>query len=274
MIARTFLALLTVLLSACGSEGRLASPDPDRDAVRGAVVGFLDALAGRDEAHPLPSTIRGPLLEDWTAWLGSGPELQGGAVRIRALRVAAIDGDVARAELDATVTVGRPGSDQHVGEREVTFRGPVALVRAPEAAGGWLVTDLVREGRPMSVAITVFDPPVQGVAGGIEVEVRSLYRFATGTVANLRISNGSEGTVRMDRPPTRIQAAGRFVGATAAAGPFLEAIASGTSREGSVGFHPVPLRWLPEKVMVHLEDGTVVTVELPVEAFVPPITET
>jgi hypothetical protein len=270
--ARALLVLLALVGSACGSGGRPPSPDPDRESVRVAVVGFLDALAGRDDAPALSSAVRGPLLEDWAAWLDRERPGQAGAVEIRALRVAALDGDVARVDLDATVTIGRTGPDARVAEEEITLEGPMALVRDGEGLG-WLVTDLVREGRAMSLAVTIFDPPVRGAAGGVEVEVRSLYRFGTGTIADLRITNGSEEGIGVDRPPTRIQAAGRFVGATAAPGAFLEDILPGATPEGSVTFHAVPLRWLPEKLMVHLVDGAVVTVDLPAEAFIRAATE-
>lgn len=273
MTGRALLVLLALLASGCGSDGRSASPDPERHAVRGAVVGFLDAVAGREDAPALSGAVGGLLLEDWAAWLEAEGPPRGGTVEIRALRVGAIEGDVARVELDATVTVDRTGPDARLTEEAITLEGPVALVRDGEAVGGWVVTDLVREGRPMSLAVTIFDPPVQGVSGGIEVEVRSLYRFGTGTVANVRIVNGSGGAVRVDRPPTRIQAAGRFVGATAAAGSFLEDMLPGATPEGSVAFHAVPLRWLPEKVMVHLVDGAVVTVDLPADAFIRSTTE-
>lgn len=279
--ARALVAILALLLPACAADGRWfpAAPTPpsqdlpedDRAAVMLAVEDFLDALAGSAGAGPLRKTVRGPLLQDWAGWLAragsgaSGP----GTVEIRALRVVWVQDDVARADLDATVTFEAAGADA----REVAFVGPVALARDADAAAGWAVSDLVREERPMSLAITVFQPPALGAEGGVEVEVRSLYRFATGTVANVRIRNATTGAVRMDRSPTLVQAAGRFIPATGASGPLLERVAAGASSEGWVEFHPFPLRWLPENVMLHLVDGTVVSVELPVEAFIPPTAE-
>lgn len=280
---RILLMSLVVLVPSCAGDGRWFSGEPspraqeipevDRDAVTLAVEDFLDALAGKTGASSLPGTVRGPFLQDWAASVGrrGGEAAGGGTVEIRTLRVVTVQGDVARADLDATVTLGVPAD--LAGTAEVTFAGPVALVRDAGAAAGWAVSDLVREDRPMSVAITVFQPPARGAGQGIEVEVRSLYRFATGTVANVSITNETSGGVRMDRRRTRVQAAGRFVGATGASGDLLEELPAGASPAGSVRFHPVPLQWLPEKVMVQLADGAVVTVDLPVEAFIPPTAE-
>lgn len=289
MVTRASALLLLGVLFACtpGEGGIPAAPGPsptsspasgDPARVDRAVRDFLDAFAaGAEDPGSLRRAVWGPLLEDWADWVGLGEPgseaSRSGSVDVRALRVVGIEGDVARAELDATVTLGLVGPEGRAAQEERLFRGPVALVRDPDASAGWAVSDLVREGRPMSLAITVFTGDAVGAGGGVEVEVRSLYRFESGTVANLRITNGAARPFRMDRPSSLVQAAGRFVGATAAPRRLLDPIAPGASVDGSVSFHAMPLAWLPEKVMLHHADGASVTVDLPEEAFIPRTSE-
>jgi hypothetical protein len=182
---------------------------------------------------------------------------------LRDLRLIDIRDDAAQVVLDAAMT----HTDEAV---EVTrlMQSPMALVRDPMAPGGWSVVDAVRDGRPMRRSITLYQSAAVRTEE-LRLEVRSVYQFTSGTVANVRLTNGTSRPVSIDRPHSLVQAAGRFVGSTAATGRLLGPIPPGGTVEGAFRFHTVPLNWVPEKVMVHFLDAPtpVVSVDLPYEDF-------
>lgn len=238
------------------------------------VVAFLDAFSGSDADAGLGQTVSGQRLEDWTQWIERygrpGEALRAGRVDLGGVAVDRVEGDVALVRVDAVVT----STLHHPGGRVVReprrFAGPMRLVREGAAPFGWAVADLVRDGRPMSIAITVFDGTAEVEEGGVGIEVASLYRFSSGTFATLRISNGTDDPLVVDRPRSLVQASGRFVGATAVSDELAAPIPPGASVEGAVDFHRIPLRWLPERVALHFEGPFSVTVDLPIEAFLSP----
>ena len=278
MRAPRALFALGLFLTACtGSESAIRGivEQADREAIEMTVVAFLDAFAGSDTEAALGETVSGPRLEDWTRWIErfGRPEesLRGGRVELGGVSVDRVQSNEAVVRVDATVTstLHEPGG--RVVRMPRSFAGPMRLIRDPAAPFGWAVADLVRDGRPMSIAITVFDGAAEAEEGGIRVEVASLYRFSSGTFATLRISNASDEPVVVDRPRSLVQASGRFVGATATSDELASPIPPGASVEGAIDFHGIPLRWLPEGLALQFEGPFSVNVDLPFEAFLNPL---
>lgn len=276
MSVRAGLVAFSLLLTACSSQGPTdqdvsSASRSDRQAIEETVTAFLHAFAGRSGSSGLDETVTGPRLEDWARSISLyepfGERLRSGRVDLGSVVVDRLEDDAAFVRVDATVTATLHHPGGKVVRAPRRFVGPMLLVRDAGARFGWSVADLVRDGRPMSLSITVFDERAQAADEGIGIEVVSLYRFSTGTFATFRITNDTDGPLVVDRPHSLIQAAGRFVGATRASDGFAMPIRPGASVEGALDFHRIPLRWLPEKVMLHFEGPRVVTVDLPAEAF-------
>lgn len=244
----------------------------DRVEVERAVETFLDGFArGGEDPDVLLASVSGDRLRDWARWINRyRPEreaVRAGRVEIESLRVETITDSVAIAVVDAIVH--QPARDDEGTRRIVarSFNGPVELRRD---ASGWRVVDIVRDGAPMSYAIGIFDEPASAEEAGVRVEVASVYRFRSGTVATIRIENGTPRPLRIDRPHSLIQAAGRWVGAIGVAGDLEAPIPPGTAIAGSLAYHPIPLQWLPERVFVHFVEGPEpIPVDLPREGFLP-----
>lgn len=274
--------LLAVMVSCTGAPSERAaspvSPDgfratfKDRVEVEGAVEAFLSAFAeGRDDPAGLLRLVSGDRLRDWARWINryhpDREAVQGGRVEVASIRVEEIGERRARAVVDATVVQDAVTDDGEVVEVDRRFNGPILLVRE---GGVWRVADLVRDGSPMSYSIAVFEDPPEARADGVRVEVRSVYRFRSGTVANVRIENLTEGALVVDRRHSLIQAAGRWVGATDSTDALGMPIPPGWVVEGSLAYHTIPIRWLPERVFVHFLRGPKpLAVDLPRAAFLP-----
>lgn len=279
MRARAAVVATVLALSACtGGE----DPDPtaptvatfkDRLEVEAAVEAFLEGFAaGGEDPGRLLASVSGDRLRDWARWINRyRPEreaVRAGRVEIQSLEVESIRGAEAIAVVDATVL--QPARDEEGDLTEVSrsFNGPVALRR--DATAGWRVVDIVRDGAPMSYAIGIFDEPASAEEAGIRIEIPSVYRFRSGTVATIRIDNATGTPLRVDRTHSLIQAAGRWVGAIDVAGDLETPIPPGVVVEGSFAYHPIPIRWLPEKVFVHFVRGPhPISVDLPREGFLP-----
>ncbi|HEX6261952.1 MAG TPA: hypothetical protein VF097_03785 [Actinomycetota bacterium] len=278
MRARPIAVLLALALGACTAPADPAPTAPsgptyrDRVEVEAAVEAFLEGFAvGAEDPAELLASVAGDRLRDWARWINRyRPEreaVRAGRVEIESLRVESIRGSVAIAVVDATVH--QPARDEEGNRRIVarSFNGPVELRRD---ASGWRVVDIVRDGAPMSYAIGIFDEPAAGEEAGIRVEVASVYRFRSGTVATIRIENGTGMPIVLDRTHSLIQAAGRWVGATAVAGDLDVPIPPGAAIEGSLAYHAIPIQWLPEKVFVHFLGGPEpIEVHLPRDGFLP-----
>jgi hypothetical protein len=253
---------------------RVATAGVENAAIRQVVVDFLDAYADSgSNTEPLARLVAGPHLEDWVYWLSvQNVGLQGlltGELELRDLRVLEIGEQVAAAAVDATVTLTIPAEGGN--ERILrNFGSPILLARAAEDPISWQVVDATRDGRSMQDSITLFEEmPARVDEGGIEVEVVSLYRFASGTVANIRIHNATKRTLRVDRPHSILQVGGRFMGSTGLTGTLRVPLKPGDSIDGALNFDPIELMSNPERVMVHFhgDAAPVATVNLPVDAF-------
>jgi hypothetical protein len=273
------MVLLVVLTACTGTPERDPPPDPgfratfkDQVEVEEAVEEFLAAFAeGREDPGHLLGTVAGDRLRDWARWINRHrPEreaVRDGRVEVASIRVVEIGAGRARAVVDATVVQETVTEDGEPAEVDRRFNGPVLLLRE---GSGWRVADLVRDGSPMSHAIAVFEDPPGAGRAGVRVEVRSVYRFLSGTVATLRIENDTDRRVVVDRRHSLIQAAGRWVGATGSTLEVGMAIPPGSAVEGSLAYHTIPIRWLPERVVVHFRRGPPpVAVDLPRASFLP-----
>ncbi|HZA26264.1 MAG TPA: hypothetical protein VE915_01280 [Actinomycetota bacterium] len=255
---------------------RVATMGVENAAIRQVVVDFLDAYAeSGSDTEPLGQLVAGPHLEDWVCWLSVrnvGLEgLLAGELDLRDLRVLEIGEQVAAAAVDATVTVTVPG-EGGVDRIPRNFGSPVLLARAAEDPTSWQVVDATRDGRSMQDSITLFDEvPARADEDGIRIEVVSLYRFTSGTVANMRIRNGTNRTLRVDIPHSILQVGGRFHGAMQGTPTLRLSISPGDSVDGALNFPPVTLMSNPELVKVHFrgDPAPVATVTLPAEAFLP-----
>lgn len=277
MRARALVLAVALALAACTSEepppGAPSGPTfQDRIEVEQAVESFLEGFAkGGEHPDALLASVTGDRLRDWAGWINRyRPEreaVRSGRVDLDSLRVESISGATAVAVVDATVL--QPTRDEEGERRTVarSFNGPVELRRD---AGGWRVVDIVRDGAPMSYAIALFDEPASAEHDGVRVDVESVYRFRSGTVATVRIENGTDDPLRVDRIHSLIQAAGRWVGTIDVAGGLAAPIPPGAVIAGSFAYHPIPIRWLPERVFVHFTRGPEpIPVDLPREGFLP-----
>lgn len=283
MRPHAFGSILLVALISCtgGTLEREAPASPeesfratfkDRVEVEDAVEVFLAAFAeGREDPAELLGAVSGDRLRDWARWVSryhpDREAVRGGRVEVAGIRVEEIRERTARAVVDATVVQDAVTEAGELVEVDRRFNGPVLLVRE---GGRWRVADLVRDGSPMSHAIAVFDDSAQARADGVRVEVRSVYRFRSGTVANVRIENHSDRELVVDRRHSLIQAAGRWVGGTGSTDQLGMPIPPGWVVEGSLVYHTIPIRWLPERVFVHFLRGPEpLAVDLPRAAFLP-----
>jgi hypothetical protein len=278
--------LVSLSLAGCGAPAEPSQPsapvDPTRvatigvenAAIRQVVVDFLDAYADSgSDTGSLARLVTGPHLEDWVYWLSvQNLGLEGrlsGELDLRALRVLEIGEQVAAAAVDATVTLS-VSAEGGVDTIRRNFGSPILLARATEELTAWQVVDATRDGRSMQDSITLFDEvPARVDEDGIQIEVVSLYRFASGTVANLRIRNSTNQTLRVDVPHSVLQVGGRFLGATVSTPTLRVPLRPGASMDGALNFPPVTFMDNPELAMVHFHGNPapVVTVTLPVEAF-------
>jgi hypothetical protein len=252
----------------------MATVGVENAAIREVVVNFLDAYAGSgSNTAPLARLVAGPQLEDWVYWLNvQNAGLQDrltGELQVRDLRVLQIGEQVAAAAVDATVTLSVPvegGVDRILRN----FGSPVLLAREAADPFSWQVVDATRDGRSMQDSITLFgDSPARVDERGIQIEVVSLYRFTSGTVANIRIRNATTRTLRVDVPHSILQVEGRFLGATGATATLRAPLDPGDAADGALNFPAVGLTTNPQLVMVHFhgEPAPIATVILPVEAF-------
>jgi hypothetical protein len=278
--------LVSLSLAGCGSPADPSEPpaplDPARvatigmenAAIRQVVVDFLDAYANSGtDTESLARLVTGPHLEDWVYWLSvQNLGLQGrlsGELDLRALRVLEIGEQVAAAAVDATVTLS-VSMEGGVDTIRRNFGSPILLARAAEDPTSWQVVDATRDGRSMQDSITLFEEtPARVDENGIQIDVVSLYRFASGTVANLRIRNATDRPVRVDVPHSVLQVGGRFLGATGTTPTLRVPLRPGDSRDGALNFPPITFMENPELAMVHFhgDPAPVATVTLPVEAF-------
>jgi hypothetical protein len=244
--------------------------------IRQVVVDFLDAYAHSGSGtDSLARLVAGPDLEDWVYWLGvQNLGLEGrltGELDLRALQILEVGEEVAAAAVDATVTLLPPPVEGTQERIPRNFGSPVLLARAASDPTSWQVVDATRDGRSMQDSITLLEEvPARAEKDGIHIEVVSVYRFASGTVANLRIRNGTERTLRVDRPHSVLQVAGRFLGATGATATLGVPLKPRESVDGALNFDAVTFMNPIELVSVHFhgEPTLVVTVPLPAEAFV------
>jgi hypothetical protein len=252
----------------------VATVGVENAAIREVVVDFLQAYAGSGSStEPLSRLVAGPHLEDWVHWLNvQNLGLEGrltGKLDLRDLRVLEIGDQVAAAAVDASVTL-TVSLEGGVETSRRNFGSPVLLARAASDPTSWQVVDATRDGRSMQDSITLFEEvPARVDEGGIQIEVVSLYRFTSGTVANLRIRNATRQKVQVDVPHSILQVGGRFLGARTATATLRQPLKPGDSIDGAFNFPPVALMNNPELVMVHFhgEPPPVATVKLPVEAF-------
>jgi hypothetical protein len=280
-----FLVSLSVVSCDASSEGSPQASEPisvaraataglESAAIREVVVDFLRAYADSgSDTRPLARLVGGPHLEDWVYWLTvQNLGLQGrisGDLELRALRVLDVGDEAAAAAVDATVTLTLP-AEAGLNRLRRRFGSPVILARAGDDPDTWRVVDATRDGRSMQESITLFEEiPARVDQEGIKVQVVSLYRFSSGTVANLRIQNTTRRALRIDAPHSILQVAGRFLGANGSTATLQRPIRPGSSIDGALNFPPLPLTSTPELVMVHFrgENAPVATVELPPEAF-------
>jgi hypothetical protein len=279
--------LVSLSLASCGAPADPSQPsgavDPDRlatagvenAAVREVVVDFLQAYADSGTStETLARLVAGPDLQDWVYWLGvQNLGLQGrltGELDLRALQVLEIGEEVAAAAVDATVTLMPPPIEGTQERIPRNFGGPVLLARTASDPTSWQVVEATRDGRSMQDSITLFeDVPARVEEDGIGIDVVSLYRFASGTVANIRIRNETKRTLRVDMPRSVLQVAGRFLGATGATATLRVPLRPGDSIDGALNFDAVTFMNTVELLMVHFhgDPAPVVTVTLPAEAF-------
>jgi hypothetical protein len=278
--------LVSLSLASCGGQADPSEPpgpvDPARvatigvetAAIRQVVVDFLDAYANSgSETASLARLVGGPHLEDWVYWLSIQnlglQERLTGELDLRALRVLEIGEQVAAAAVDATVTLS-VSVEGGVDTIRRNFGSPILLARGAEDPTAWQVVDATRDGRSMQDSITLFEEtPARVDEDGIQIDVVSLYRFASGTVANVRIRNATTRTLRVDIPHSLIQVGGRFLGATGTTPTLRVPIRPGESRDGALNFPPLTFMDNPELVMVHFhgDPAPVATITFPVEAF-------
>jgi hypothetical protein len=278
--------LVSLSLASCGGPTAPSEPAGRVDATRVATAGvenaaihevvedFLGAYARSGSGTgPLAGLVAGPHLEDWVYWLSvQNLGLQGrltGELELRDIRVLEIGEEVAAAALDATVTL-TVALEGGVETSLRNFGSPILLIRATDDPASWQVVDATRDGRSMQDSITLFDEvPARVDEGGIQVDVVSLYRFSSGTVANVRIRNTTKQPIRVDRPHSTLQVDGRFLGSTAMTTTLQLPLQPGDSIDGALNFPAVTLMNNPELVMVHFhgEPAPVATVKLPADAF-------
>lgn len=279
--------LVTLSLASCGAPSEPSQPpgpvDPTRvatvgvenAAIREVVVDFLGAYANSGSGtETLAKLVAGPDLEDWVYWLGvQNLGLEGrltGELDLRALQVLEVGEEVAAAAVDATVTLMPPAVEGTPDPILRNFGSPVLLARAASDPASWQVVDATRDGRSMQDSITLFEEIPARMEDGIGIEVMSVYRFASGTVANLRIRNGTDRTLRVDRPHSILQVGGRFLGATTATATLGVPLRPGDSIDGALNFPAVTFMASIDLVTVHFhgDPAPTVTVTLPAEAFV------
>jgi hypothetical protein len=252
----------------------LATAGVENAAIREVVVDFLEAYAGSGSStEPLSRLVAGPDLEDWVHWLsvqnlGLAGRLTG-ELDLRALQVLEIGEQVAAAAVDASVTL-TVALESGVETSRRRFGSPILLAREADDPASWQVVDATRDGRSMQDSITLFEEvPARADEGGIQVQVVSLYRFTSGTVANIRIRNATKRALRVDGPHSVLQVGGRFMGSRGITGTLRLSLRPGDSIDGALNFPTVTLMNNPEIVMVHFhgDPAPVISVTLPEEAF-------
>ncbi|HYH27932.1 MAG TPA: hypothetical protein VEA19_04035 [Actinomycetota bacterium] len=280
------IALLLVLLAgSCGGDeepgaGRIpvevaATAGADSIAIERAVAGFLQGYATADVGTELlEQHVAGPDLEDWVHWLAvqyRGVEGRISAdLEVAGIRTVQIEGQAAAAGVQAAVAITSPGRDGQPAINVRRFQSPFLLVRGDEPLE-WRVVDVNRDGRSMRDAITVLEG-VGAEAAGLQVEVASVYRFASGTVVNVRIKNGRDVAVTVDGRHSVLQVGGRFLGSSLITSSLARPIPPDSTAEGAFNFPPIPLTSVPELLRLFIleEDGEPeVVVNLPFEQFPP-----